>query len=274
MIEHTNPRRPERSIPNTFNILQAALWLIRGRRPVEDFAFLGAPIQLTDDEINVSGPLGDFVYALRAGEVSASGSAATRLRYDPNSPPFSFLPDQKHELFPIEPDHWHFDQVDWNHYSLDFFPTEFWGSAPLMPLSILCSKNSTAQAFCRMYSDEKYTFSYLPVVVPREEFLRAFPHLLALEHSYSEASESEANGKVNVGRPKGNVGRPKGFDWEWMYIEAAAWIFVNGLPETQQQLIDAMIARCSERWGKDQIPADSTMKAKIRVLLDRLRDTN
>jgi hypothetical protein len=104
--------------------------------------------------------------------------------------------------------------------------------------------------------------------------LRTFSYLLNPEHGSREASASGATGSANVGRPKGNVGRPKGFDWEWMYIEAAAWIFVNGLPETQQQLIDAMIARCSERWGKDQIPADSTMKAKIRVLLDRLRDTN
>ncbi|PVE20645.1 hypothetical protein DC522_31090 [Microvirga sp. KLBC 81] len=270
MIEHATPRRAQRSIPDAFNILQAALWLIRGRKPVEDSAFAGAPIQLASDEINMSGPLGDFIYALRSGEIPASGGVAARLLNQPNSPPLPLpilSPNEKHELFPIKSHDWYFDQVDWNRYCLDYFPTESWGSAPLMPLSILCSENPRAQAFCRMYNDEKYSFSYFPVVVPREEFLRTFPHLPAPEHRSPEASEAGIKGRPNVGRPKG-------FDWEWMYIEAAAWIFENGLPETQQQLIDAMVVRCSERWGKDRIPADSTLKAKIRVLLDRLRDTN
>jgi hypothetical protein len=47
-------------------LLQAALWVLRRRRPIDETIFQAATWSIKSDEISPEGALGDLVYALRA----------------------------------------------------------------------------------------------------------------------------------------------------------------------------------------------------------------
>ena len=64
-------------------------------------------------------------------------------------------------------------------------------------------------------------------------------------------------------------GAPSRYDWDDIWVELCAMIFLEGLPETQAELVQ-QIAVWLESQGK-RVPDDSTIKKKIRPLWQRLR---
>ncbi|WP_373504643.1 hypothetical protein [Aestuariivirga sp.] len=64
-------------------------------------------------------------------------------------------------------------------------------------------------------------------------------------------------------------GAPSQFDWDDIWVELCAVIYLDGLPETQAELVQH-IAGWLEGKGK-RVPDDSTIKKKIRPLWQRLR---
>lgn len=80
----------------------------------------------------------------------------------------------------------------------------------------------------------------------------------------------KANPKVISGdHEPGRRGAPSQFDWDAVWVELCAYIFLDGLPETQAELVK-YIAGWLEDQGK-RVPDDSTIKKKIRPLWQRLR---
>jgi hypothetical protein len=66
-------------------------------------------------------------------------------------------------------------------------------------------------------------------------------------------------------------GAPSRYEWDDIWVELCAMIFLDGLPETQAELVQH-IASWLEAKGKP-VPDDSTIKKKIRPLWQRLRPT-
>ena len=65
-------------------------------------------------------------------------------------------------------------------------------------------------------------------------------------------------------------GAPSRYQWDDIWVELCAMIFLDGLPETQAELVQH-IARWLESRGKP-VPDDSTIKKKIKPLWQRLRE--
>jgi hypothetical protein len=65
-------------------------------------------------------------------------------------------------------------------------------------------------------------------------------------------------------------GAPSRYEWDDIWVELCAIIFLDGLPETQAELVQH-IASWLEAKGKP-VPDDSTIKKKIRPLWQRLRE--
>jgi len=74
--------------------------------------------------------------------------------------------------------------------------------------------------------------------------------------------------QTGTGHQKGNrrLHRKEGDD---IWVELCAMIFLDGLPETQAELVQ-QVATWLEAQGKP-VPDDSTIKKKIRPLWQRLR---
>jgi len=66
-------------------------------------------------------------------------------------------------------------------------------------------------------------------------------------------------------------GAPSRYQWDDIWVELCAMIFLDGLPETQIELVQH-IARWLEAQGKP-VPDDSTIKKKIKPLWQRLRES-
>ena len=64
-------------------------------------------------------------------------------------------------------------------------------------------------------------------------------------------------------------GAPSRYQWDDIWVELCAMIFLDGLPETQAELVQH-IAHWLEARGKP-VPDDSTIKKKIKPLWQRLR---
>lgn len=65
-------------------------------------------------------------------------------------------------------------------------------------------------------------------------------------------------------------GAPSRYDWDDIWVELCAMIFLDGLPATQAELVQHIAAWLESR-GKP-VPDDSTIKKKIRPLWQRLRE--
>jgi hypothetical protein len=75
----------------------------------------------------------------------------------------------------------------------------------------------------------------------------------------------------HTGAEEGNRrGAPSKYEWDDIWVELCAMIFLDGLPETQAELVQ-QVATWLEAQGKP-VPDDSTIKKKIRPLWQRLRE--
>jgi hypothetical protein len=64
-------------------------------------------------------------------------------------------------------------------------------------------------------------------------------------------------------------GAPSRYEWDDIWAELCAMIFLDGLPETQAELVQHL-ASWLETQGR-RVPDDSTIKKKIRPRWQRLR---
>ncbi len=62
--------------------------------------------------------------------------------------------------------------------------------------------------------------------------------------------------------------RPK-YDWDQMYAEIAVRADLDGLPDRQAELVDAMAQWCLDNWGEE--PARSGLSEKIAPIYRHLR---
>ena len=83
---------------------------------------------------------------------------------------------------------------------------------------------------------------------------------------FEKATPSVANNEAAECQRRG---APQQFDWDAVWVELCAVIFLDGLPSTQTELVQH-IAAWLESQGK-KVPDDSTIKKKIRPLWQRLR---
>lgn len=94
------------------------------------------------------------------------------------------------------------------------------------------------------------------LVIPHEEFIR-------FEKVHPTLADGDENQDIK------RRGAPSKFDWDDIWVELCAIIFLDGLPATQAELVKC-IAEWLESQGK-RVPDDSTIKKKIRPLWQRLR---
>ena len=94
------------------------------------------------------------------------------------------------------------------------------------------------------------------LVVSHEEFLRF-------------EKVHPALGALDCGRDTSRRGAPSKYDWDDIWVELCAMIFLEGIPETQAELVQH-VAAWLEAQGK-RVPDDSTIKKKIKPLWQRLR---
>jgi hypothetical protein len=104
-------------LPTEFSLLQAALWLVRGRTPIPDEIFQAAPIKLQESEITPAGPLGELTYALRAGRITASTGVAFVLVLTDTA---ILVPVPRTNTYTVPPEDWVFGQIRWNSSGLDW----------------------------------------------------------------------------------------------------------------------------------------------------------
>ena len=81
-----------------------------------------------------------------------------------------------------------------------------------------------------------------------------------------------ALGVSDGARDTNRRGAPSKFDWDDIWIELCAMIFLDGLPATQAELVQH-IASWLEEQGK-RVPDDSTIKKKIKPLWQKLRSSS
>lgn len=94
------------------------------------------------------------------------------------------------------------------------------------------------------------------LVVSHEEFLRF-------------EKVHPALGALDGGRDTNRRGAPAKYDWDDIWVELCAMIFLEGIPETQAELVQH-VAAWLEAQGK-RVPDDSTIKKKIKPLWQKLR---
>ena len=75
--------------------------------------------------------------------------------------------------------------------------------------------------------------------------------------------------RLNVGRDANRRGAPSKYDWDDIWVELCAMIFLEGVPETQAELVQH-VAAWLEGQGR-RVPDDSTIKKKIKPLWQRIR---
>ena len=68
--------------------------------------------------------------------------------------------------------------------------------------------------------------------------------------------------------PKNKGGRPVEYDWDAFTIEIIRIADLDGLPETQAELISQILEWCSLTWGKE--PAESSVKSRISLIYNGL----
>jgi hypothetical protein len=72
--------------------------------------------------------------------------------------------------------------------------------------------------------------------------------------------------------PRKGLGGKKGdYDWDKYLIEASAYIYLNGLPETKEKLYEYLWSLFG---GKKGGPSVASMKMRIGPLYDRLKEVN
>lgn len=99
----------------------------------------------------------------------------------------------------------------------------------------------------------------IDLVIGHEELVR-------FEKAYPALAGSDGE------RDAGRRGAPSKFDWDDIWVELCAMIFLDGLPETQAELVKCT-AEWLERQGK-RVPDESTIKKKIKPLWHKLRPAN
>jgi hypothetical protein len=246
--------------PEHMSLLQAAIWLVQGRRPVADEIFAGAPLILQLDETSSDGPLRDLLFALRAGLIQTRAGLALRLLLDSGEVVVG-IPGRP--SYPVEPTDWYFERVVWNESRLNF-ETEDFGSEWLerrIPRPV----RKDVQAKSRLSSlirEEHCTVAYQPILLNRDDLTANFPRLAS--------SPAPAPKEEHVHSTRTLVGRPRKHDWDAFFVELAAFVYTNGLPHTQAMLVERMAEWCQAEWGMENVPASSQLKSKIAPLFRRL----
>lgn len=86
-------------------------------------------------------------------------------------------------------------------------------------------------------------------------------------------SDKPADPQLVAAKPaigtKGTGGAPPIIDWERCLIEAARWMYVNGLPPSQAKLIDHI-----EDWLGDAAPGPTQLKTHLAPLYRAFRDAD
>src|SRR5215217_623997 len=99
-------------LPEHCSLLQAALWVARGQRPVPDEVFEAAPLWLDDAETEPDGPLRPLLQALRAGAIPARTIWVLETAPHPLQDPW----ERRHvsPSMDLPPSSWNWSGVNWN----------------------------------------------------------------------------------------------------------------------------------------------------------------
>lgn len=216
-------------LPERISLLQAALWLTKGKKPVSEERFRIAKVNLTPADTTPDGPLGELVVALHENDFKAYASLGTQ-RHG-NGAIMPFMGSRMENIAPVEPSDWWFDNVVWNESALTYR-----GGPHKLPPEL--------QSFSRQLDDVNLGPTYwFPINVSPGDLVAVFPRLVG--HSEEEL-------------PGPKRGRPRKYDWDRFYVELAVKADLDGLPDAQ--------AAC-EQWAQtwfEKIYTDSPAVSLIR----------
>ena len=104
-------------------------------------------------------------------------------------------------------------------------------------------------------------FSLCPVRVGVGKLITAFPDAPAVIPGHNVGAQGPAGRRG---------GRPATYDWDAFYVELIGRIHDAGPPEVQAELIRYIAEWCQNQWGVDNVPSNTTLKAKISAVYRRL----
>lgn len=228
-------------LPDQISLTQAAIWITRGIRPLPEQLFARTKVHLDEGELGSNETLRRLLALLADGELTAT--AKISVIYE-GEDPLAPVPVPQIGPFEVPASAWYSGDIRWNTSALEI--TEGFDLPP--------------QLFDALdYSGDFFAWGnrafFQPAVLLTEEVLSAFPTLTS--------PVSGAPVRTDVG------GRPAKYDWPDLYAAAAAWIFENGIPKTQAEMVKAMAQWCQNNW--DTEPGDTEMKGRIRRFLDRFK---
>jgi hypothetical protein len=242
------------AIPERCLLVQAALYVDVGRIPIPDEIYLSAPDRVAD------GP-NSLTRALRAKSLCAWGSLVEAFRRTDNWilasdwEPFSSWP--LIEEVEIDPELWSHEQIIFSRSQLAaesaaisrIYRVPPLDREALLHLPFLNETENFENAL-----DMETAFLFSRITVQTADLFRVFPRPAASGLTIETASK---------------VGRPPKYRWDDFFAEIIVRTDLDGLPETQAELIAQMATWCIENWG-DQ-PAESVLKERTAEIFRHRR---
>jgi hypothetical protein len=241
-------------IPERCLLVQAALYVDVGRLPIPDEIYLSAPDRVAD------GP-NTLTRALRAKLLLARGSLVEAFRRTDDWPsvsdwfPFSSWP--LIEDVEIDPELWSHEQIIFSRSQLaaeSAAVSRIYRVPPLdrealLHLPIL---NETENFENALHRETAFLFSR--ITIQTADLFRVFPRSITSGVTIETASKG---------------GRPPKYRWDDFFAEIIVRADLDGLPQTQAELIAQMATWCIENWG-DQ-PAESVLKERTAEIFRHRR---
>ena len=241
-------------IPERCLLVQAALYVDDGRIPIPDEIYLSAPDRIGD------GPTA-LTRALRAKSLSARGNLVEAFRRTDNWilasdwQPFSSWPLV--EDVEIDPELWSHEQI-------------------IFPRSQLAAESAPVSRIYRVPQLDREALLYLPILNEEENFENALNMETAFLFSRITVQTADlfrlfpraATSGLTI-QTASKVGRPPKYRWDDFFAEIIVRADLDGLPQTQAELIGQMATWCIENWG-DQ-PAESVLKERTAQIFRHRR---
>lgn len=241
-------------VPDRCLLVQAALYVDFARIPIPDEIYLSAP-----DRVG-SGP-NILTRALRAKSLLARGSLVEAFRRtdDWDSPsdwiPFSSWP--LIEDVEIDPELWSHEQIIFSRSELaadDAAVSRIYRVPPLDREALLHIPFLNERQNFENAINRETAFLFSKITVQTTDLFRLFP-------------KAATSGLTIATGAK--VGRPPKYRWDDFFAEIIVRADLDGLPETQAELIGQMATWCIANWG-DQ-PADSVLKERTAQIFRHRR---
>jgi hypothetical protein len=236
-------------IPETCLLDQAALWVSDRIRPISDADYLqGGP----RPEIMFNRKLRDLVLALRSGKLKAKG-IFSEYRSAPKIDDSERRVFSENDLIDIPPDAWIWDEVRWPPNLTDGIHPVLKGppeSVHDLAIADFFNRPHTIELELRDNRDSRYWW----ITVATAELFALFPSDADILARLALPDERDT-------RARERRGRPALYDLKEFYATVAVMADLDGLPESQADLVRHMSSWCLRRWRDS--PSETWLKEKL-----------